>query len=190
METLLGRFARTGDRRLLAFTPAHRRPEFAALAGPRWQTEPQSAGNLGLRIERYFSSAFATGATHVLLMGSDSPTLPEPLVAEAFERLTVADAVLGPTDDGGYYLIGLARQMPGLFDAIAWSTPAVWRQTIERLEALACRYHVLAPWYDIDTLADLARLCAELEGDASEEFSGLRHLILEVDDDGCPKRPA
>src|SRR5487761_1256296 len=78
LETLLGRFARTGDRRLLAFTPAHRRPEFAALAGPRWQTEPQSAGNLGLRIERSFSSAFATGATHVLLMGSDSPTLPEP----------------------------------------------------------------------------------------------------------------
>lgn len=181
LQTLLHRFAQIGDRRVLAFTPADRGPQFATSAGAQWQLEPQSDGDLGRRIERHFESAFAAGATRAVLIGSDSPTLPEPMVAEAFGRLAGADAVVGPSDDGGYYLVGLSRPISRLFDGIAWSTPAVWPQTVERLKAAACRYHVLAPWYDIDTSADLARLRAELACDAHEDFAVLRQVVREID---------
>jgi hypothetical protein len=187
LETLLGRFCRVADRHVLVFSPPECGPEFAALVeahappGPGcWSIEPQAAGDLGKRIEHYFASAFARGAQRVVLIGSDSPTLPEAFVVEAFDRLSATDAVVGPTADGGYYLIGLSRLVPGLFDGIAWSTPAVMDQTLDRLNSGPCSYHILPSWYDVDTLADLIRLRGELAGHPPPELLPLRQFVEEL----------
>jgi rSAM/selenodomain-associated transferase 1 len=187
LETLLERFSGVADRRVLAFAPAERAGDFAALVeahdpsgAGHWSLERQAAGDLGMRMQHYFASAFARGARRVVLIGSDSPTLADSFVAEAFNRLTTADAVVGPTADGGYYLIGLSRWVPGLFDNVAWSTPAVMRHTLERLGSARCSYHILPSWYDVDTLADLVRLRSELAGDQPGELLPLRQLVEEL----------
>ena len=185
LETLLRRFSGVADRRVLSFTPADRAGEFAALVESHglpghWSLEPQAAGDLGKRIEHYFACAFARGARRVILIGSDSPTLPEAFVVEAFDRLTTVDAVIGPTADGGYYLIGLSRQLPRLFDDVAWSTPAVLEQTLDRFRASSCAHHILPSWYDVDTLADLVRLRSELAGEPARDLVPLRQLVEEL----------
>lgn len=184
LATLLRRFAATADCRLLAYAPAEAREAFAELAGAAWRLEPQSEGDLGCRIETHFASAFARGATRAVLIGSDSPTLPQEFVREAFERLESADVVVGPSEDGGYYLIGLRRPIGGLFRDISWSTPRVFPDTVDRLRATGTTYALLKPWYDIDTLADLERLGIELAGDDLEAddlevFAELRQVVAE-----------
>ncbi len=150
VKTLLCRFDTIADRRVLAYAPADTREEFVDLAAGRWELTPQADGNLGQRMSAFFHAALASGSQRVVLIGSDSPTLPVLLVREAFSQLESHDVVLGPSDDGGYYLIGAAGQVPAVFDQITWSTPRVWPQTIERLEHAGVRYFVLPPWYDVD----------------------------------------
>lgn len=105
---------------------------------------------------------FDAGFSRVMVINSDGPTLPAARIEEAHALLDQSDVVLGPSDDGGYYLIGLRRTDPGLFKDISWSTAHVMAQTLERAEALGRSVAVLAPWYDIDTPADVERLRAEL----------------------------
>jgi uncharacterized protein len=185
LETLLARFRHVADRRVLGFAPADRQREFAALAGSGWMTEPQSEGDLGHRMAAYFASAFAAGASSVVLIGADSPNLSQAVVTEAFERLVAIDAVLGPSDDGGYYLIGMSRPLPSAFNHIDWSTPLARSQTIEQIEAAGGRYELLDPWYDVDTIEDLRRLRAELETNLSDDFAKLRQWLREL---GCESR--
>ena len=110
----------------------------------------------------YFSDAFAMGASCVLLIGSDSPTLPVSYVRQAFELLRRHPVVLGPTEDGGYYLVGAAARCPQLFDDISWSTSEVWRQTTNKLHKLNITFATLPTWYDVDDVVDLRRLAREL----------------------------
>ncbi len=97
-----------------------------------------------------------------VLIGTDSPTLPVEFVQQAFEMLHEVDCVLGPATDGGYYLIGLRRPAPALFDHVAWSGPNVLRQTVQRIATAGLTLGLLAPWYDIDTLADLQMLAGHI----------------------------
>jgi rSAM/selenodomain-associated transferase 1 len=159
---LASRFETVADRRLLCFAPPERLLEFSALAEPHWTAVPQATGNLGERMSAFFREAFRSGANRVVLIGSDSPTLPTANVARAFELLSEHDVVLGPTPDGGYYLIGARTAAPTIFEDVAWSTPHVFRQTIERLRAADLTYEQLPTWYDVDELADLIRLRDEL----------------------------
>lgn len=167
---LASRFATVADQRLLCFTPRERRGEFTELAEPDWTLVPQAAGDLGERMSSFFGEAFHAGSDRVVLIGSDSPTLPVEYVRQAFERLGERDVVVGPTPDGGYYLIGARRATPPVFDNVAWSTPEVFGQTIERLRAAGLTYEPLPSWYDVDELPDVLRLRDELlrlESDAS-----------------------
>jgi glycosyltransferase A (GT-A) superfamily protein (DUF2064 family) len=113
-------------------------------------------------------------------MSSDSPTLPAAFVAEAFERLRDgADVVLGPCDDGGYYLIGLRAPQPRLLREVPMSTPTVTRDTLALADELGLRVALLPQWYDIDTAADLARLRAELRAAAPEVAPRTRAFLME-----------
>lgn len=182
LETLLRRFAGVGDRRVLAYSPAARAAEFAALNAPGWSLESQGDGDLGQRMQAYFRSAFAAGATRVVLIGSDSPTVPEEVIQMAFEALKDRRAVLGPATDGGYYLVGAAEAVPPIFDRMAWSQPAVWAQTVERLQGNDWDFAVLSGWYDVDEVSDLEQLARELEeqhrGDAA--FEELRQATAQA----------
>ncbi len=141
----------------LAYDPHDSQPKFAELVEgrtPQILLEAQSAGDLGTRLETFCQRRFADGYESSILIGSDSPNLPINILRDAIRLLDTNDAVIGPTTDGGYYLLGIRRPLP-LFAGIAWSTDRVFPATIERLITANVPYAVLPQWYDIDTLADL-----------------------------------
>lgn len=176
LAVTLQRFADCADRRVLAFSPPEHRTEFALLAGPSWVLEPQSAGDLGTRMQTHFERAFATGAEQVVLIGSDSPLLSTTYLQQAFDLLERAPVVLGPSADGGYYLVG-SRQMVPIFDDMPWSTEQLWAQTIARLNARSIDYARLPGWYDIDQIADLHRLRTDLAREQADDLDGLRQAV-------------
>jgi hypothetical protein len=173
-RTLVHRFGTIAATRVVRFAPPDRRAEFASLTGGNWQLEPQSAGDLGHRMADYFRAAFQRGCERVVLIGSDSPTLPPTVVTDAFERLATDSVVLGPSADGGYYLVGAAGSVPPIFGEVEWSTGSVWDQTRRQLAAARIPYAQLPLWYDVDNVDDLRRLAAELQQPADEE---LRKLV-------------
>ncbi len=119
----------------------------------------QEGQDLGERMAHGFSTVFAEGLSPCCLIGSDSPDLPHSHVTQAFALLeSGADAVFGPSDDGGYYLVGMSRLHPELFKGIAWGTAEVLQQSLRRAGLLGLRAAKLTGWYDIDTLDDLNRL--------------------------------
>jgi len=147
----LARLARLDARRVLAFTPPEAEGDFAALAGERYTLTGQGEGDLGARLARFFAGQLAAGARHLVVVGSDSPTLPVEHVEAAFAALQTANVVLGPATDGGYYLLGCgAWPLPPLFDGVAWSGSSVLADTVARLADPGWRLAVLPPWYDVD----------------------------------------
>lgn len=162
VRSLLVRFSDVAQRQLLCFTPDDRRGAFESIAGSTWQVVPQAAGGLGQRMNTYFDQAFAASANRVVLIGSDSPTMPREHVTRAFAALHEHDVVLGPTLDGGYYLVGAREHTPPIFEDVSWSTSDVWEQTVGRLESARLSYQELPSWYDVDERADLVRLRDEL----------------------------
>jgi rSAM/selenodomain-associated transferase 1 len=110
-----------------------------------------------------FQSHFADGFDRVVLIGSDSPTLSAEPVIEACEAIEHAhDLAIGPSADGGYYLVAMRHPHLGVFQGIEWSTSRVYAQTIARTQALGLRVKSVREWYDIDEPADLERLQREL----------------------------
>ncbi|MCA9102403.1 MAG: TIGR04282 family arsenosugar biosynthesis glycosyltransferase [Planctomycetales bacterium] len=183
LTTTLVRLSPLGERRTLVFTPEQRCDDFAALASVvagRWQLRAQTGGDLGQRMSRFFADEFSGAAARVVLLGSDSPTLPLTHVQQAFERLEQHDVVLGPSDDGGYYLVGMRSYLPAIFSDIDWSSPRVWQQTLERGQALGVTLAQLPAWYDIDTLDELRRFAHEsaraASGDVIEQCAELARL--------------
>jgi rSAM/selenodomain-associated transferase 1 len=154
LHDLLDRLAVVNAHRVLAFTPPAAEPAFADLARGRYALVAQAEGDLGRRLAAFFSEQFRAGAGRVVVLGTDSPTLPLAIVEQAFAELQQADVVLGPATDGGYYLIGGAGRLPPLFEGIDWGTSSVLRDTVRRLPASASRLALLQPWYDVDTLDD------------------------------------
>jgi rSAM/selenodomain-associated transferase 1 len=139
-------------------TPADRLEELRALADSV-PTMAQAEGDLGLRMHAAGACLFGQGARHVVLIGSDLPSLPPSRVSVAFEALEAgADVVLGPADDGGYYLIGLARPTPAVFAGISWGSGSVLQETRALAAGLGLRVHEIASWYDVDTPDDLVRV--------------------------------
>ncbi len=126
----------------------------------------QTDGDLGARMRSAFDRVVPDfGPTQ--LIGSDCPALTPAHLRESAAALAAGhDAVLGPAEDGGYVLVGLARTSPSVFDGIGWGGPDVLRDTRARLAALGWRWHELAELWDIDRPADLARLAEQIEDGA------------------------
>jgi hypothetical protein len=160
--------SRACDVVVIAYAPASGRATLEPLltGGLRWIE--QRGADLGGRLERASNEVFGMGFGPVVIVGADSPTLPPSYIRSATDALSTsrADASLGPTDDGGYYLVGLRRPAPGLFRGVDWSTPRAYAQTAGNAARLGLRLLELPPWYDVDTPEDLARLRAQLLADA------------------------
>jgi rSAM/selenodomain-associated transferase 1 len=137
---------------------------------------------LGSALRGAFASHFDERFERVVLVDSDSPTLPEAILHAACAELDGHDVTLGPSVDGGYYLLGLRERHDELFDGIAWSTPRVLGQTLRQARRLqvAC----LPEWYDVDVPADLSRLFEDLEdqrpGVAAHTRAVLARLAVSV----------
>ncbi len=154
LKDLLCRLGDFPAHRVLAFAPAQAKSYFADLAQGRFNLMAQCEGNLGQRMETFLATPIDQGAQRVVLVGTDSPTIPLPFIEQAFEELTRADLVLGPATDGGYYLVGCAGASPPIFQGINWGRSTVLRETIDRLEGTSVRLKLLSPWYDVDTVND------------------------------------
>lgn len=129
--------------------------------GPEWNIQPQQGDVLGERLIHATAQAFAQAAGPVVAIGTDSPWLSAQTVEDAFRSLKRNDVVLGPSQDGGYYLIGLSRNLPGVFENITWSTADVYQQTLANALRLGLSVESLAMGYDVDTIADLDRFLLE-----------------------------
>lgn len=116
----------------------------------------QPAGTLGSRLIAACRHHFHAGAHRVILIGSDCPGIDAPLLSRAFDSLEQNDLVLGPAQDGGYYLIGLQRPEPRLFRGVRWSTDSVLAQTLLRAGRLGLRSAILPTLRDVDTTDDAA----------------------------------
>ena len=164
LEDLLDRL-RAGEFELRiawALEPGEAIPE-----GP-WPGMRQEGGDLGERLYRALHDAAAAGAGAVAALGSDHPTLPLEIVHRAFETIeSGADVVLGPAEDGGYYLIALraGAVTPRLFAEIAWSTDQVLAATMDRCRELGFVVKLLPEASDVDTPEDLRRLAARMADD-------------------------
>ncbi|HEY7925129.1 MAG TPA: TIGR04282 family arsenosugar biosynthesis glycosyltransferase, partial [Vicinamibacteria bacterium] len=132
--------------------------------------------DLGARLTDAFARAFGRGATRVAIVGSDIPGVTRATALQALDALSAADLVVGPAEDGGYYLIALREPHPELVRGIDWSTPAVLAQTLERAKASGLRVHALEPLRDVDTLADLRAAWPALKGRLAGSAELLRAL--------------
>ena len=153
-----------GARPIMAYAPVEAQAQFEE-AAPGFALIPQRGGDLGERQLHLIEEILGLGLQAALVIGTDSPTLPRECLDEAVSLVMApdVDVVLGPTEDGGYYLIGMRAPCPALFENMPWSTPTVLSRTLERAQRLGLRVACLPTWFDVDTGADLERLRVELE---------------------------
>ena len=161
------------DQTTVVFSPANQQADFRAAISTDWSLEAQSEGDLGDRMRNFFSkrlpgggsaaeSTAAQQATKVIAIGADCPQLPASEIQNAFDLLDDNDVVIGPSTDGGYYLIGMQGSLTEVFDGIDWSTPAVLPQTIDRLNQQNKSHALLAARTDVDDQNDLQQMLTEL----------------------------
>lgn len=116
----------------------------------------QAEGNLGVKLLSAANAALRQGRPHVLIAGSDSPTLPEAHLDAL--RASSANVALGPCDDGGYYAVGFRRTHPAMFDGVTWSAATTLQETVAACRRCGLTVETGRPWFDVDSPADLVRL--------------------------------
>jgi hypothetical protein len=150
-------------RRVIGYLPEDAQGYFRQLA-PDMDLSPQRGASLGERLDHLLTEALLGGSQRAVVMDSDSPTLPAAYLQQAFDDLTDADVVLGPTNDGGYYLIGVKQPQPRLLREVQMSTPRVLADTLALAESNGLTVSLLPTWYDVDTIDELRQLDGEIAG--------------------------
>lgn len=156
--------------RMIGFLPEGARDYFHLLA-PDMELTCQRGTSLGERLDQLLTEALASGSGRAVVMDSDSPTLPVEYLSQAFDLLEAADVVLGPTRDGGYYLIGMKQPQPRLLRQVKMSTPHVLADTLALAETAGLAVSLLPAWYDVDTIADLHQLDREIAGMSANGYA-------------------
>jgi rSAM/selenodomain-associated transferase 1 len=153
-----------GVQPIVAYLPPEAGPFFRRFVPPGFDFVPQVGADLGERLDNVLTYCLQGGYHQAVVMDSDSPTLPVAYLRQAFRELgdPNVDVVLGPCDDGGYYLIGLKSPCSALFRGIVMSTSTVVTETLARAQEQGLRAARLPRWYDVDTYEDLERLTEEL----------------------------
>ena len=161
IELTLERLSSLSSETTVCVDPASACDRARAWLGSPWHVHPQVGATLGERLTYAVTEAFEDGVQRVACIGTDSPWLTAQHIDGAFAALDRSDVAIGPTEDGGYYLIGLSRQIPELFDGIAWSAPSVFRATLAKARALHLRIQTLPLGYDVDRFEDGKRFVEE-----------------------------
>lgn len=164
----------------ISYTPADGKAYFEELA-PGFALIPQHGPDLGARLANSFNQLFTRGYAGAMAIDSDTPTLPTHFLEQALDFIATPtiDLVLGPSDDGGYYLIGLRRVYRELFEEMAWSTAQVMPVTIQRAEARGLKVATLPLWFDVDTSEDLERLHTSLQSARPDAARHTRAFLKE-----------
>ena len=145
------------DSVVLCFAPDDAGPEIEPWVRPGWVMEPQGDGDLGTRLTRAVNAAFDRGVVRLVILGSDCPWQTAGDVRAAWKELETSDVVLGPAEDGGYWLIGLRAPSVSLFRNIPWSQPTVLRETLDRIREAGLSHKLLRTLPDVDTEGDWLR---------------------------------
>jgi uncharacterized protein len=163
LDRLDGVTSLVGASAVLAFAPPEAEGAVRALVPPGVRLVAQRGEGLGERLTHLFDDLLREHAL-ALVLDTDSPTLPMIWIAAGLATLAAddADVVLGPTEDGGYWGIGLRTPCPMLFADVPWSTERVLDTTLARAEARGMRVRLLGRWFDVDTERDLRRLCDQV----------------------------
>jgi rSAM/selenodomain-associated transferase 1 len=160
VEDILERLKETPYETIICYHPEESINKFKKWLGPDYSYMPQKGNNLGERLKKGFEKGFQQGFTKLIALGSDSPDLYISIIDEAFENLDEFDTIIGPCEDGGYYLIGFSKQsfFPEVFDKIPWSSENVFERSIKALSKANQKVFILPLWNDIDTIDDLFNL--------------------------------
>jgi uncharacterized protein len=133
--------------------------------GTGYELRAQTSGDLGGRLADAFTQMFTDGMERAVIMASDVPDITSSLMATSVEALESADVVIGPSHDGGYYLIGMSALQVGVFDGIRWGSSHVLRQTMARVDKSGMASRLLPTLIDIDTTDDYDLWCSASEKD-------------------------
>lgn len=175
LSDLMPRIARFKRADVVVFYTGGGPEPLRSIAPDHFQLVEQKGDTLGSRLAHAFDTLLADERDTAVVIGSDSPDLPLPFVKRAFQKLKHRDVVLGPASDGGYYLIGLKRRLPGLFDPVTWGTSKVLGETLGLVERLELQSALLPLWYDVDSRESLALLRSMMTGRRLERGGRLAH---------------
>ena len=146
----------------LAYTPGKARKLFREITPPGMRLMPQPSGSLGERMHQLIVALVTQGYSPVVLIGTDIPTLQPETIFQAGKELQHTDLCLGPSRDGGYYLVGINRPDERIFQNIEWSTSSVLDRTRRNAKASGLSVALLEEYSDIDTFADLQNLNTDI----------------------------
>ena len=163
---------------VVAYAPDHAAPYFRSVAPPRFHLVPQRGADLGQRLDHVLSLHLNDGYDQAVVMNSDGPTLPLSYLEQAFAKLDdpAVDVVLGPSEDGGYYLVGIKRPLGTLFN-VTMSTPSVLQETLFLADRAGLMVACLEPWYDVDVWDDISRLSRDLARIATDQGTNTRRFL-------------
>jgi uncharacterized protein len=147
----------------VAITPPESQGYFRAVTSPGTLLLPVDGAHIGECLNSVLNGLLDSGYSKALALNADGPSLPRHFVIQALDALDNHDLVLGPGEDGGYYLVGLKGSQPGIFEGIQWSTEKVLAQTLGQARRFGLKTALTPPWYDIDLPEDVDRLRAELD---------------------------
>jgi uncharacterized protein len=176
--------SRSGDgvRGVGIYTPLGSEEDYSGILPRAFDLLPQRGNDFGERLTRAVEDLLRAGFDSCCLIDSDSPTVTSDVYRAAAEFLREDDdrLVIGPSDDGGYYLIGMRKLHRRLFEQIEWSTERVFVQTMERAGELRLRVQRLPIFFDVDDRASLHCLCSELLGANSSSAPATKAFLREL----------
>jgi len=152
------------ENKLIAYESVNENPEFIQKIAPDFKIIKQTGKDLGERMYQIFWWILHHKVHHVIIIGTDIPTLPTENLQMAFKQLSYYDVVLGPSLDGGYYLIGLKKPHQEIFINIDWGSNQVLNQTVCKINKMHLKAAFIPRWYDVDDQDGLNRLIKDLKG--------------------------
>lgn len=175
-EALLQTAKKTSAQPIAVYTPVGAEAAYAEILSTEFALVPQRGEAFGERLAAATEDLLNLGFRSVCLIDSDSPTVPADAFSQAVHHLSGDEdcVVLGPSDDGGYYLIGLKKLHRRLFEQIDWSTEHVLEQTMSAAREIDLPVHLLQTWYDVDDRTTLARLCRDFFGSNGSGENGFK----------------
>lgn len=181
----------SGAERYVFYAPADAGQVFRGLGGGNYVYLAQRGGDLGARMQQVFAELWRLGHRSTILIGSDLPALPWAILDEGFGQLAQAEprAVLGPSRDGGYYLVGMNRPTPEMFQQMTWSHDRVLAETQARLRALAVPFGLLPVRFDFDSVEDLRVWRDSKDAASSAAMPRTRECVNRLTESGCLDPP-
>jgi len=166
--------------RLIAYESDNENPEFIQKVAPDFKIIKQTGKDLGERMYQIFWWILHHKAHHVIIIGTDIPTLPPENLQMAFKQLSHHDIVLGPSFDGGYYLIGSKKPYREIFENIDWGSNRVLNQTVCKINKMHLKAAFIPRWYDVDDQDGLNRLKKDLKGKQDKSIARWTRKYLEI----------